>query len=102
MSDYQLGLDLKAEGQALALEHSYDWASLARAHIIHTPTGTALTSEDVIDRCGLPHASDTNSNNAVGALMSAMARQGWIRRIGYTPSTRARSHGRVIALWERL
>lgn len=102
MDGKQLGLILRDRGQSLALEAAEDWAANARTYVRALEPGTQLTSETITAAIGLPNPSDPNSNNAVGAVMAALARQGWLRRVGYVPSARPLSHGRVLALWERL
>ena len=60
-----------------------------------------FTSEDVLQRVGLPRPAGTsNANNAVGAMMSGLAKRGIIRKTSKRrPSTRTSSHGREIAVW---
>jgi hypothetical protein len=64
-------------------------------------TGRSFTSEDVIDVVGLPRTDGTmNANNAVGAMMNAMARRKVIVKTSMRrQSARASSHGREIAVW---
>lgn len=91
------------ESRALSAADSgwRDRADAAIRYLAHL--GEPFTSEDVVSRAGLP-SGDTgiNANNAVGALMSAWAKSGRIRRAGYTASSRPSSHGATIALWEAM
>ena len=96
------GEELKKQGQQLALDAAEPWSDRAKDAIrclalLRVP----FTSEDVVSVVGLPSGEvGTNQNNAVGAVMTAAAKAGTIRRVGYTKSKRASSHGAVIAEWE--
>jgi hypothetical protein len=97
------GQDLKAAGQALALDAAdEDWTAAARRAIKWLAAqGRPFTSEDVTARTGLPSgAPGTNRNNAVGALMTSAAKAGLIAKTGErVPSQRPTSHGAEIAQW---
>ena len=66
-------------------------------------TGAHFTSEDVVDEVGLPRGeTGMNLNNAVGAMMNALARKGVIvktdeRRM----SKRSSSNGAELAVWHK-
>lgn len=99
MSD---GLTLKSAGQARALSTHDDWRGEAwRQLVLLVVAGTPFTSEDLIERVGLPSGEVlTNRNNAVGAIMSAAARQRLIRKTGRRVlSQRASSHGAELTEW---
>lgn len=106
MSAAQLGLQLKAYGQeqAEAAADVQAWRGRfveAVVRLLRYNPAAQFTSEDVIDRVGLPRPDGTsNANNAVGAMMTGLARQGVIRKTAKRrPSTRTSSHGREIAVW---
>lgn len=106
MSAAQLGLHLKERGQtqADAAEDVQAWRVAFVAAVVkllrYNPSAQ-FTSEDVLERVGLPRPDGTsNANNAVGAMMSGLARRGVIRKTAKRrPSVRASSHGREIAVW---
>jgi len=64
-------------------------------------SGDAFTSEDVLEIVGLPTGEiGQHANNAVGAMMNALARRGVIRKTGrHVPSKRPSSHGTEINEW---
>lgn len=95
------GLARKGAGTALAIEAVPTWADHARAAVMTMAvTGQPFTSDDLYQRVGLPHSSEPNDNNAVGALFSSMAKAGIIRATGRFPRTRrAAGHGRRIQEW---
>lgn len=62
--------------------------------------GLRFTSEDVIEKIGLPHEAKTNANNSVGAMMNALAKKGVIRKTTERRlSQRPTSHARELAVW---
>jgi hypothetical protein len=91
----------RVNGQWAALNAVPSWdlkASIAGFFLRLTMLG--FTTEDVIDRVGLPRGViGTNLNNAVGAWASREAKAGRIRQIDTVPSRRRTSHGAKIALW---
>lgn len=99
------GLRRKRLGQAAAIlaadSRHYSWTQDFKAHMQHLAiSGYQFTVDDVIAKIGLPPGNTgANSNNVVGAMISGWAKKGLIRRCGYTKSTRALSHGRVVAVW---
>lgn len=98
------GLVARAEGMehaisaAYATEPEYVAAFRAVAALL-AARGVKFTSEDVTDKVGFYREPGTNRNNAVGALMAAMAKAGLIRRVGETYSRNERQHGARIAVW---
>lgn len=59
-----------------------------------------FTSDDVVQVTGLPHRSSANRNNAVGALMAAMAHRGVIVKTGrIVQARRVLSHARELREW---
>jgi len=106
MSERQLGLHLKEQGQTQA-EGAADvqaWRVefvAAVVKLLRYNPDAQFTSEDVLQRVGLPRPAGTsNANNAVGAMMSGLAKRGIIRKTSKRrPSTRTSSHGREIAVW---
>ena len=97
------GREAKEEGMARALQPQEvaDWKEqFERSVITLARRGVPFTSEDVIDAVGLPRDVKQNRNNAVGAMMSAMARRGFIRKTGrHIQSQRHVSHCREIREW---
>jgi hypothetical protein len=106
MSAAQLGLQLKEQGQTQA-KGAADvqvWRVefvAAVVKLLRYNPDAQFTSEDVLQRVGLPRPAGTsNANNAVGAMMSGLAKRGIIRKTSKRrPSTRTSSHGREIAVW---
>lgn len=96
----------KDEGQDLALaSHAATlWKGEFQAVVEKMPPGRRFTSEDVTAVCGLPTGRVTyNGNNAVGAMMTALARKGIIRKTSIrVPSRRKHAHGAELIVWERI
>jgi hypothetical protein len=99
------GETLKNEGIAKALSKASvsDWQDNVKLWAWRLNAGDLFTSEDVTEEFGLPTGEvKTNKNNAVGAIMNAIAKKGIIRNTGnYVKSSRPSSHSAVIAVWER-
>jgi hypothetical protein len=99
------GETLKNEGMEKALnkESVSDWQDAVKLWAWRMNAGHLFTSEDVTEKFGLPTGEvKTNKNNAVGAIMNAIAKKGVIRNTGnYVKSSRPSSHSAVIAVWER-
>ena len=99
----QLGLELKESGMEQARQ-AFD-VQAWKARFIATveeiaASGGLFTSEDVLDRVGLPREVKTNANNAVGAMMNALAKRGVIRKTSERRTARrSSSHGRELAVW---
>ena len=97
------GRKAKEEGMARALQPQEvaDWKEQFRVGVMSlADRGTPFTSEDVINAVGLPREVQQNRNNAVGAMMSAMARRGLIRKTGRrVQSQRPSSHCAEILEW---
>ena len=105
MSD-QLGLELKEIGMAQARQARdvQQWkAQFIAAATELAGRGWTFTSEDVVERVGLPRDdAGMNANNAVGAVMNGLAKRGVIRKTAERrKSHRASSHGRELAVWVR-
>lgn len=100
MEQLELGLSLKAKGQARAISKADDWHELALEWL--GDASGDFSADDLVEAIGLPNAVATNRNNAVGAAFTSARRLGLIRRVGWIQSRRAESHGRVVALWSRL
>ena len=98
----ELGIALKTQGQSRAANAATEWSIQAQDWIWDRPRGTRFTADDLINAIGLPNPSEPNSNNAVGAALSAARKGDLITPNGYTPSTRAASHARIIRVWERV
>lgn len=98
------GKELKEEGIMLALMPGTldEWkAEFNKAVDLLCESRVTFTSEDVLDLVGLPSGTiKSNANNAVGAMMNALARSGEIRKTGERrPSKRPSSHGAELAVW---
>lgn len=95
----------KADGMALALKPATldEWRERFRSHVADRAPGATFTSEDVVDAVGLPTGEHgMNRNNAVGAMMSGLARRGLIRKTSRrVPSARPSSHAAELVVWER-
>jgi hypothetical protein len=91
-----LGLHLKAQGQQRVDEAEHKkWKALADKVIRHLIwTGESFTAEDVRRLAG-----DPSRDNAIGARLSAWARTGKIRTVGYTQATRAPRHASLLRVW---
>ena len=105
MDETQLGLFDRDEGMLLALSASgtAPWQTRFRAWVEAQPAGTLLTSEHVTAAVGLPAGYiGTNANNAVGAMIALLAREGWITSTGRRAhSARRTSHAAELAVWAR-
>lgn len=97
MEQLELGLTLKAKGQARAIRGADEWHEMALKWL--SGAYGDFSADDLIGDIGLPNEVASNRNNAVGAAFTSARRLGLIRRVGWTQSRRAESHGRVIALW---
>lgn len=98
------GLDLKRGGQAIAVAPNAleDWKRRFKTSLAKwAATGHSFTSEDVIAIVGLPCGDIAmNANNAVGAMMTAAAKAGLIRKTGNrVQARRASSHGAELTEW---
>jgi hypothetical protein len=100
MEQLELGLSLKARGQAQALRGAGAWHEEALKWL--SEAYGDFSADDLIENIGLPHDIAMNKNNAVGAAFTAARRIGLIRRVGWTQSRRPEGHGRVIALWSKI
>jgi hypothetical protein len=95
----------KADGQeaALASHAAMLWKSDFRAAVEKKQPGDRFTSEDIVAIAGLPSGRvAANANNAVGAMMTALAKAGVIRKTSArVPSRRKSSHGAELVVWQR-
>ena len=96
----------KDEGQACALrpETIAEWRARFRQTVRYlSDNQSEFTSEDIVRLVGLPIGeAGMNRNNAVGAMMTGMARQGLIRKTGARRlATRRSSHGAELTVWTR-
>lgn len=72
------------------------WTEAGR--FLHTlAPGALFTADDLVDLIGLP---DGNPNQ-VGACVRAWAAGDHIVHHGFTASTRASNHGRVLRMWRK-
>lgn len=102
--DLVAALAAKDRGTALALspQRLDEWRQeFTRVVTTWARLGQTFTSEDVVDAVGLPAGEHgTNRNNAVGAMMNALARRGVIRKTAKrVPSRRPSSHGAELIVW---
>jgi hypothetical protein len=96
------GLIEKDVGQRRALLTYEDWQTEFRREVLLlAATREPFTSEDALAVVGLPSGEiATNANNAVGAMMTAMAKEGQIVKTGQrAPSKRPSSHGAELTVW---
>lgn len=87
---------------ARALEAKVEWDFNVRAWVRGLPKGTDFTADDLVETFGTPAEVGINANNAMGAVLNALARQGIIMEVGRRPSTRVTNHGRKIIVWRRI
>lgn len=95
-------LEGKARGQSHALSAAHEYRNRFRlAVVLLCMNRERFTSEDVVERVGLPTGEvGINHNNAVGAMMTGLARQGIIRKTGERrASRRPSSHGAELIVW---
>lgn len=96
------GQELKQAGMEQALQAHRQWQEEFReAAVALADSGVLFTSEDVLDVVGLPTGGPgLHRNNAVGAMMNALARQKVIVKTGrHVPSRRNLSHGAELTQW---
>lgn len=91
----------KADGIERALAGAVTWVEMAKlAALWIGAQRTTFTSEDITGLIGLPRTSvGTNKNNAVGAVMSALANASMIRRHSVTKSKNPQGHSAIITCW---
>ena len=98
------GKILKEEGMDLALSNAdYSWKEEFRDVVLGLLDGKEFTSEDVIEVVGLPNGGPgLHKNNAVGAVMAGLAKQGHIAKTGRHVSSRTKSsHAAELTVWTR-
>lgn len=85
-----------SDGMTAAAEHAGEfWRRTFDQRLRYLAgTGRDFTADDV--REVVP---DPVSLNAVGAMFAAAAASGLIVKVGYRPSDRPESHGRVVTVW---
>jgi len=90
----------KRAGQIKALKNVPDGYRMAFERVVRSLAATykPFTSEDIIEEIGTP-SEGSNRNNAIGALMSAAAQSGIIKKSGFATAKRQSSHGRIIHVW---
>ena len=88
---------LRAQGMA-RVDGSVDpyWKMLADCWVEDLPEGEQFTAEDLCRAVGRP-----SRPNAVGARLSALARQGFIEEAGYVQAERSERHASRMLRWRR-
>lgn len=61
--------------------------------------GGEFCADDLHDLVNVDQLPLSGGHNVVGATFLRAAKAGRIRKVGYRPSTRPSSHGRVVAVW---
>jgi hypothetical protein len=80
-----------------AILASEAWAKDVRDHVNGLPKGFTLTSDELVEQFGLPNPGrGLNHNNAVGAVVHALAKTGKIKPTGDFTTSR---HGSTIKVW---
>lgn len=86
------GMDKAETAEAL----TGDWVERADAELKRLArTGDRFTAETLTGAVGRP-----SHHNALGARFNAAARQGLIRKVGYTNANRSAAHSRGLAVWQ--
>jgi len=100
------GDELKRLGMQRALNAAREvWKLNFQLHVIRlAQEGYPFTSEDVLARVGLPNGEvGQHKNNAVGAMMNAMAKKKIIQKTGnHVKSKRPTSHDAELTEWIQL
>jgi len=93
----------RGAAQALSALSVETWSQDAAGWILQLRSGVPFTADDLVEVCGLPTESDlfARCNNALGGVIKSLNNRGFIRAIGYRPSERVSSRGRVLRVWER-
>jgi hypothetical protein len=96
------GEALKAEGMAKAAlnadqgtDAGWRFRALEVAKTL-IAGGRPFTMDDIVDQVGMPI-----HRNATGSLLSGLARQGLIERVGVVKGKRDSQHSRLISVWQR-
>ena len=102
MDMFQEGKKLKTEGIERVLKNSNsDWRTRVRCLIQNlAKERDEFTSDDVREEAIRLEIGDPHHLNAWGAAMSALAKEGVIKRIGYVQSKRPVAHATVIGVWK--
>lgn len=92
------GAERKAAGMETVASHVPDeYAARFTAAVRAFPAGREFTADDVTGAVGFPPGNP----NGVGALMSGLARAGFMTKVGYRPSTRESRNAGDIKVWRR-
>lgn len=94
---------LKEAGQQRALDAARSWKEMFADEVkLLARSGRVFTSEDVLVNVGLPTGEvEMNGNNAVGAMMTSLAKKGVIRKTGArVMAVRPSSHGAELTEWQ--
>lgn len=96
----ELGERLKKEWQEHIAATNEEWLKNVLAVIEnHARWADTFTIENVRQFCDLRGVPEPQSPNAWGAAFSAAAKQGIIRRVGYTKNKLASAHSRIVSVW---
>lgn len=89
------------QAKALASEAGKAWTAKALPVALQLAASfQPFDSEHITAQVGLPRSSRAlSANNAVGALMSALSRQGYIRKVRPTRASDPISHAGTLWLW---
>ena len=84
-----------------ALDAKLEWTVRATQELKGLArTGRPFTADDLVRLVGLPLGySETNGNNAVGALFRKWSKHGFIIKVGTTATGRRVGHGRQVIEW---
>lgn len=95
----QLGLKLKLVGQEKVLSVTQEYASNLKWAVLNgMDRGSRFTADDIRAMYPTPKGHP----NAIGAVLSGLAKSGYIKRVGYCLSEAPSRHGGLIRLWERI
>lgn len=97
--EFPTGEQLRDHGTKRVMSHNCGWVDKFNefAEYILRINGS-VTSEQVVDRIGLPDGHPS----CVGAAMRAFAKANRLRKTGYIPSTKHSCRCAVIAVWSRI
>lgn len=92
------GIRLRDIGMGLVVgAESTDWPARAERWILGLASGTTFTAEDLTAAIGRPARP-----NSVGARLSACARMGWVKPVGYARAHRPERHASRMLRWVRV
>lgn len=93
------GRALKVAGISRVESHTPpDYKERFKQTVLNFPYGHLFTSDDVLATVGLP----PNHLNAVGALMSGLAKAKTVAMVGHVQSKRESRHAAWIKTWRRI